>query len=140
MKAEHSDPPSSLTSTPPTEGQLQAELIKLRKENHALRYTVLGENPAPLDAVTPVHGVKKEEPGPEPQPRIKLELDPVPNTEPTSQSLDGKVDLRAVLQRVKDLFAENTELGRLLVGEVQESEESGRWTEVLRGEFSKSTL
>lgn len=85
-------------------------------------------------------GVKKEEPGPEPQRKIKLELDPVPNTEPTSQSLDGKVDLRAVLRRVKDLFAENTELGRLLVGEVQGSEESGRWTEVLRGEFSKGTL
>jgi hypothetical protein len=121
-----------------------------------LRYTFFGETPS----VNAAHREESEGPKSEGQ-RVKQEEEPVlrpvafpkveqglkiagqlPNSLATSNpNSNSTVDLRAVLQRVKDLYAENMELAGLLVGESssgsgkEDDRDGGPWAEVVRGEF-----
>lgn len=120
-----------------------------------MRYTFLGETPS-------VNAAQREESeGPKSVgQRVKQEEEPVltpvalptveqglkiagqlPNSLATSNpNSNSTVDLRAVLQRVKDLYAENMELAGLLVEESpsgsgkEDDRDGGPWAEVVRGE------
>jgi hypothetical protein len=121
-----------------------------------LRYTFLGETPS-VNAVHPEDlevlgaggkGVKQEE---EPIPTLgappkveqglKIAGQPATSLATPSPNSDSTIDLRAVLQRVKDLYAENMELAGLLVGEPssgsgrEDDRDGGPWAEVVRGKF-----
>ena len=133
LKAEPGDASSSSIPPPPrSTAQLEVEIFDLRRENHALRYTFLGESTSSSNATaspsTTTPAIKEEE-----EREAKPDLTSLPQG-PGAKSSDSKVDLQAVLQRVKSLFAENTELAGLLVGEVHQSEDVGGWAEVMRGE------
>ncbi|KAG7532243.1 hypothetical protein FFLO_03711 [Filobasidium floriforme] len=160
LESDHDDPSSSSKSTSslkpapaPTITQLQVEIVDLKRENNALRYTFFGETPS----VNAAHLKDSEGPQSVGQ-RVKQQEEPVPTPvalptveqglkiagqPPTSLATpkpnpNSRVDLRAVLQRVKDLYAENIELAGLLVGESssgsgkEDNREEGRWAEVVR--------
>ena len=121
-----------------------------------MRYTFFGETPS----VNAAHREESEGSKSKGQ-RVKQEEGPIltpvalPKVEqgitiagqpPTSLATsnpnsNSTVDLRAVLQRVKDLYTENMELAGLLVGESssgsgkEDDREEGRWAEVVRGKF-----
>lgn len=119
-----------------------------------MRYTFFGETPS----VNAAHREESEGSKSEGQ-RVNQEEEPIltPVTlqkveqgmkiagqpaKSIATSKNSTVDLRAVLQRVKDLYAENIELAGLLIGESssgsgkEDNREEGRWAEVVRGEFS----
>jgi hypothetical protein len=117
-----------------------------------LRYTFLGETPSVNAAhLEDSEGFKSE------GQKVKQEEEPIltpvafPKVEQgvkiagqpakSIANSNSTVDLRAVLQRVKDLYTENMELAGLLVGESssgsgkEDDREEGRWAEVVRGKF-----
>jgi hypothetical protein len=135
---------------------LQVEIVDLKRENNALRYTFFGETPS----VNAAHReesegsksggqrVKQEEEPvltpvafPTVEQRLKIAGQPPTSLASSNPDSNSTVDLRAVLQWVKDLYAENIELAGLLVGESssdsgkEDDREEGRWEEVVRGKF-----
>jgi hypothetical protein len=121
-----------------------------------LRYTFFGETPS----VNAPHledleglgvggkGVKQEEEPiltpvafPKVEQGLKIAGQPPASLANSNPNSNSTVDLRAVLQRVKDLYTENIELAGLLVGESssgsgkEDDREEGRWAEVVRGKF-----
>ena len=142
-------PPSPTTNEPkdpPDTAQLLAELVDLKRENQALRYTFLGESLLPpVIKSEPTEDVSG--PKPTPTPTFALPTKPEPGLSPSSstltrpqQALTDQVDLKAVLNKVQALFRENEELTGLLVGEMRVGGDAGSlvgmgsWLGVIDGE------
>lgn len=116
-------PPTSSADIP----SLTAEIIALKSENSALRYTFL---PSPSTSATTSN--------------------PIPGANnPSSGSINtdrmGGVDLNVILERVKKLMRENEELAGLLVGiegggKVRRGEREIRLEEALKGECDGSLI